>query len=151
MMKIDNNSAAIANNNANEILLNNIAEYRDAITGQALLDALQHYLKTTQSLSRVSKLQFAEQSNLSTRSVSRQLKKLKTSYQRQLTIERKRRCHIILNATNITGARLSSFLGFASPSNFYLWFQKNHAVAFSEFVLNQERALRDNQPSVPKQ
>ena len=81
MKKSDKNSTAIANNNADEILLNSIAEYSDAVTGQALLDALQYYLTTTQSLSRVSKLQFAEQSNLSTRSVSRQLKKLNTSYQ----------------------------------------------------------------------
>ena len=150
MKKIDKNSAAFANNNADEILLNSISEYSDAVTGQALLDALQYYLNSAQSLSRVSKSQFAEQSNLSTRSVSRQLKKLNTSYQRQLTIERKRRCHIILNATNITGARLSNFLGFESPCNFYLWFQKTHAVAFSEFVPNQQRALRDNQRPVPK-
>ena len=126
--------AANDDESAITMLLYDIGKETNVRLETIVLNELQIYLNNIKSLSRASKTDFANSLNLSPRSVTRKLQKLATSYQEELTNERLKRCNILIQQTSLSGARLSRFLGFENPSNFYQWFKQHHGVAFTQFI-----------------
>ncbi len=93
------------------------------------------YLKTRVTLEGMTREEMAAQLCMSSRTLSRKLKKENAAFHDILKEERKRRCLEYLSRKDINGAELAEILGLADLSHFYKAFKQWTGLRFSEYKL----------------
>ncbi len=91
------------------------------------------YLKTRVTLEGVTREELAAQLCMSSRTLSRKLKKENFAFHDMLKEERKRRCLEYLSHRDSNGAELAELLGLADLSHFYKAFRQWTGLRFSEY------------------
>ena len=98
----------------------------------AIKPKVEIYLKSKSHLEDVNREELASYFDISSRTLSRRLKKENTGFQKLLDSERKRRCLIFLQANKVGGQEIVELLGLSDCSYFYRAFKRWTGTSFSE-------------------
>lgn len=109
------------------------------------------YLKTRVTLEGVSREELAAQLCMSSRTLSRKLKKENFAFHDMLKEERKRRCLEYLSCRDGNGAELAELLGLADLSHFYKAFRQWTGESFSAYKLKMAEKHRNLDTNIHRQ
>jgi AraC-like DNA-binding protein len=98
----------------------------------AMKPKVEIYLKSKSNLEHVDREHVASYLDISSRTLSRRLKKENTGFQKLLDSERKRRCLIFLQDSKVCGQEIVELLGLSDCSHFYRAFKRWTGTSFSE-------------------
>ncbi|MFT7458718.1 MAG: AraC-like DNA-binding protein [Planctomycetota bacterium] len=90
------------------------------------------FLKSKTDLGHVNREEVSKYMNMSSRTLSRKLKKENTGFHKLLDEERKRRCLNYLSRNMVCGQNIVELLGLSDISHFYRSFKRWTGLSFSE-------------------
>ncbi|MBT7951549.1 MAG: helix-turn-helix domain-containing protein [Gammaproteobacteria bacterium] len=90
------------------------------------------FLKSKTRLDNVNREDVAKYLNMSSRTLSRKLKKEETGFQKILDEERQRRCFYCMDCNIVCGQEIVELLGLSDISHFYRTFKQWTGYSFSE-------------------
>lgn len=105
-------------------------ELREKNTKQLVIE----YLQASSNLGEISREGISKHMAVSSRTLSRNLKKYNVTYHSLLDEERMRRCQYFINNGITNGADLAELLGYSDPAYFYQSYKRLNNLNFSKII-----------------